>query len=202
LTKLFKDQLEVLHPIYLTLVGNLEKIEEVYLPSVCASLTSYAKKFIIKPKMSSIEIQHLDLLFKKCSELIQINLNYAAICSLSSVLFHIISDKKDFQILEKPVLRLLSGPEHYKQLGLNIIHAILEKNNRLFDLYMKYFRITMNDSEYTKLKKIEILSMIANEKNIKWIQKEFEYWIGYFIIKIMDFIIELLKWNLVVNVLK
>ena len=128
--------------------------------------------------MSETETKHLKLLKNKCKELIGITANYAAISAYASLLFHI-SEPGELNVLEKPLLRLLVGPEPYKQLGLNIIQAILKRNPDLFDIHMKYFRIFVNDTDYTKYKKIEILEIIANDKNIKWIQKELEYWIGY-----------------------
>lgn len=177
LTKICRDRLDLLHPVYLLVCENLEKMEDVYLPSICTSLTNYCKVYLLKPKMSDTETKHLNVLKSKCKELIMYASNGAAIASYASLLFHI-GNAKEMSVLERPLLRLLSGPEPYKQLGLNIIQAVLQKNPELFETAMKYFRILISDTEYLRYKKVEILKVIANEKNIKWIQKELEYWIG------------------------
>eukprot|EP00826_Nyctotherus_ovalis_P051463 TRINITY_DN6431_c0_g2_i3.p1 TRINITY_DN6431_c0_g2~~TRINITY_DN6431_c0_g2_i3.p1 ORF type:complete len:198 (-),score=73.87 TRINITY_DN6431_c0_g2_i3:1074-1667(-) len=177
LSKLCRDRLDLIHPVYLLLCENLEKMEDAYLPSICATLTSYCKAFLLKPTMSDTERKHLSALKSKCKELIAYASNGAAIASFASLLFHI-GSAEELVVLERPLLRLLSGPEPYKQLGLNIIQAVLQKNPEMFESAMRYFRIFVSDTEYTRYKKVEILKVIANERNIKWIQKELEYWIG------------------------
>lgn len=126
--------------------------------------------------MSETESSHFSLLQKKACDLISFAENYSAISSLSSLLFHLL-EPKDLTILEKPLLRLLNGSEHYKQIGLVLIAAVIEKNNTIFERNIRWFRINITDTEFCKHKKIEILKLIANESNIKWIQKELEYWI-------------------------
>lgn len=126
--------------------------------------------------MSETELNHFSLLQKKAIDIITYAENYCAITSLSSMLFHLL-ESKDLPTLEKPLLRLLNGPEQYKQMGLVLIAAVLERNNTVFERNIRWLRIYHTDTEFCKHKKIEILKLVANESNIKWIQKELEYWI-------------------------
>ncbi len=176
---MFKDRLDLLHPVFVPLCNNLEKIEDVYMPSICAALTDYCKKYIQRAHMSESEMNDLALLRKKATELISCAENYCAIASLASLLFHLL-EPKDFGLLERPILRLLSGPEHYRQIALNMMRAVLERNSSVFAGSIKYLRICMTDTEYCKHKKAEAMQMLANESNIKWIQRELEYWIRYY----------------------
>lgn len=146
------------------------------MPSICGALSSYCKAFLIKPKMSESENNHLSLLEKKVTDLLATAESYCAIASYTSLLFQLLNPK-DYTVFEKPLLRMLNGPEHYRQLGLNLILSVLERNNTVFERSIRYMRIFIIDTDYCKHKKVEVLKLMANESNIKWIQKELEYWI-------------------------
>ena len=127
--------------------------------------------------MSETEKSHFSLLQKKALEMLSYAGSYCAIASLSSLLYHLLP-AGEYTVLEKPLMRMLNGPEHYRQIGLNMMVAVLEKNGTAFDHSLRYLRLTITDTEYCKHRKLDILKLMANEGNIKWIQKELDYWIG------------------------
>jgi hypothetical protein len=176
--QLFPDDLHLVHRIYLGLCTNLEKIEDVYLPAICVLLTNYCKVYIQRPQMSETEAGHLSLLQKKAIDILTHSQSYSAIASLSALLYHLLPPK-EYSVLEKPLLRMLNGPEHYRQIGLNLMVAILERCPTALEHSLHYMRLSITSTEYCKHRKLDILKLMANEGNIKWIQKELDYWIRY-----------------------
>lgn len=125
--------------------------------------------------------EDLDYLLNKCKEMIEVLSNSSTILSLCSLLYHILSENSpsELQILEKPLMRILRKNDNSKHICLSEIIKILETNNSLFKSYLRYFKLKQEENLNSQKKKLQIMCLLSDSSNIKFIQKELQFWIQY-----------------------
>ncbi|EGC34888.1 hypothetical protein DICPUDRAFT_48016 [Dictyostelium purpureum] len=73
-----------------------------------------------------------------------------------------------------PLVTLLSKEPEIQFLGLRNINLIVQKRPEILQYEMKVFFCKYNDPIYVKMEKLEIMIMLANEKNIEEVLLEFK----------------------------
>eukprot|EP01132_Coremiostelium_polycephalum_P010945 gene10945-13404_t len=166
-----KNEVFRIHP------GNLNK-----LLAALNECTEWGQVFILNSlcKYTPRDSQEAESVCERVAPRLQ-HANSAVVLSAVKVLMKYLNSVHNSDVVRlmskkmaPPLVTLLSKEPEIQFLGLRNINLIVQKRPEILQYEMKVFFCKYNDPIYVKMEKLEIMIMLANEKNIDEVLLEFK----------------------------
>lgn len=205
LQKTFPDRLDLIHGIYRNICRNLTSFDEWSLITILEMLTRYARMYLPKPKCykpaktednfldkdklgEEVELeeasekdvvkcdQDLDLLFDNASSLLY-NRNGGVVLAAAKLYFYLGGSETFVKYtVAGPLVRLLRSDSAVQEIALSNIRTMALTRSFAFKPYLRFFYAFPTESNQVSKYKIQILTLLCNNDNVKAVLSELKYY--------------------------
>lgn len=192
------DRIDMIHKNYRKLCNLLVDVDEWGQAMILNMLTRYARTQFINPNQEVVEdapfyeeeekkrkkpkkkpyIMDHDhrMLLRNAKPLLQ-SRNAAVVMGVAQLYYHV-APRNEFNIIVKPLIRLLKSHTETQSVVLSNIATISADRSTMFEPYLKSFYVRSSDPTNIRLLKLDIIANVAGESSIHTILREFRTYIS------------------------